>query len=136
MKIEETYEDSKSRYLSVDSFHTRRPDTCGLPNMTQGDLFCEVFCSIYLSLYYFCNFAYFVLYIVEYSFQFYCDSHHRDNRVYISCTCKRKHYQRLQGFQTGIFQANIWQFQSLSIIVGRVKQDGDRRKEGCSVSFH
>lgn len=43
---------------------------------------------------------------------------------------------RLQGFQTGIFQANIWQFQSLSIIVGRVKQDGDSRKEGCSVSFH
>ena len=35
MKYEETYEDSKSRYLSVNSFHTRRADTSGSPNVTQ-----------------------------------------------------------------------------------------------------
>ena len=42
---------------------------------------------------------------------------------------------RLHEFQTGISQASIWPFQSLSIIVGHVKQDGDRREEGCFVSI-
>lgn len=36
MKYEETYEDSKSRYLSVNSFHTRRADISGSPNVTQS----------------------------------------------------------------------------------------------------